>query len=124
MARRSKPTAQLKSLVCARAAEILGDSQKITLKKGPPEHRPSALTLAELAKAAAEQNLRLETESYHAEHETPPEGVFQPAWRKSRTPGQVILRKLDTIHDVATILNPVGHQGESTAASCKAWVTV
>jgi CO/xanthine dehydrogenase Mo-binding subunit len=26
--------------------------------------------------------------------------------------GQVILRKLDTIHDVATILNPVGHQGQ------------
>ena len=26
--------------------------------------------------------------------------------------GQVHLRKLDTVHDVATILNPVGHQGQ------------
>ena len=26
--------------------------------------------------------------------------------------GQVPLRKLNTVHDVATILNPVGHQGQ------------
>ena len=114
-----KATAQLKSLVCARAAEILGDSSdKITLKKGRlsiDQARSRSLTLAELAKAAAEQNLRLETESYHAEHETPPEGVFAACVAEVSvdvSTGQVILRKLDTIHDVATILNPVGHQGQ------------
>ena len=114
-----KATAQLKSLVCARAAEILGDSSdKITLKKGRlsiDQARSRSLTLAELAKAAAEQNLRLETESYHAEHETPPEGVFAACVAEVSvdvSTGQVILRKLDTIHNVATILNPVGHQGQ------------
>jgi putative selenate reductase molybdopterin-binding subunit len=114
-----KATAQLKSLLCARAAEILGaSSDKITLKKGRlsiDQAGSRSLTLAELAKAAAEHNLRLETESYHAEHETPPEGVFAACVAEVSvdvSTGQVILRKLDTIHDVATILNPVGHQGQ------------
>jgi carbon-monoxide dehydrogenase large subunit len=112
-------TAQLKSLLCARAAEILGaTSDKIALKKGRlsiAQAGSRSLTLAELAKAAAEKNLRLETESYHAEHETPPEGVFAACVAEvsvDLSTGQVTLRKLDTIHDVATILNPVGHQGQ------------
>ncbi|HSE87732.1 MAG TPA: xanthine dehydrogenase family protein molybdopterin-binding subunit [Candidatus Binatia bacterium] len=114
-----KAAAQLKSLTCARAAEILGaSSDKITLKKGRlsiAQAGGRSLTLAELAKAAAEKNLRFETESYHAEQEIPPEGVFAACVAEvsvDAPTGQVTLRKLDTIHDVATILNPVGHQGQ------------
>ncbi len=74
-----------------------------------------SLSLVALAKAAAAKNLSLETESYHAEHETPPEGVFAACVAEvavDLSTGLVKLRKLDTIHDVATILNPVGHQGQ------------
>jgi xanthine dehydrogenase molybdopterin-binding subunit B len=38
--------------------------------------------------------------------------------------GQVHLRKLNPVHDVATILNPVGHQGRSTAALFRESVTL
>ncbi|MBM4260805.1 MAG: xanthine dehydrogenase family protein molybdopterin-binding subunit [Deltaproteobacteria bacterium] len=114
-----KATAQLKSLICDRAAEMLGVSKdKISLKNGRLSGDRAggrSLTLAELAKAAAAKNLNLETESYHAEHETPPEGAFAACVAEvgvDVNTGQVTLRRLDTIHDVATILNPVGHQGQ------------
>jgi CO/xanthine dehydrogenase Mo-binding subunit len=114
-----KAAAQLKSLLCGRAAEMLGvSSDKIILKKGrlSTAHGDGrSLTLAQLAEAAAAKNLALETESYHAEHETPPEGVFAACVAEVAvdvSTGQVTVRQLDTIHDVATILNPVGHQGQ------------
>jgi len=114
-----KATAQLKSLLCERAAQMLGASRdQIILKKGRLSMAQAggrALTLVELAEAAAAKNLALETESYHAEHETPPEGVFAACVAEvgiDVSTGQVMLRKLDTVHDVATILNPVGHQGQ------------
>ena len=47
--------------------------------------------------------------------ETPAEGVFTACVAEVYVDietGQVHLRKLDTVHDVATILNPVGHQGQ------------
>ena len=114
-----KATAQLKSLLCERAAEMLGaPSDKIILKKGRlsvAQAGGRSLTLVELAEAAAAKNLALETESYHAEHETPPEGVFAACVAEVAvdvSTGQLTVRQLDTIHDVATILNPVGHQGQ------------
>ena len=114
-----KAAAQLKSLLCERAAEMLGaPKDKIILKKGRLSvDQPGGrwLSLAALAKAAAAKKLSLETESYHAEHETPPEGVFAACVAEvavDLSTGLVKLRKLDTIHDVATILNPVGHQGQ------------
>jgi len=114
-----KATAQLKSLLCERAAQMLGASRdQIILKKGRLSMAQAggrALTLVELAEAAAAKNLALETESYHAEHETPPEGVFAACVAEvgiDVSTGQVMLRKLNTVHDVATILNPVGHQGQ------------
>jgi CO/xanthine dehydrogenase Mo-binding subunit len=114
-----KATAQLKSLLCERAAGMLGvSSDKIIVKKGrlsAAQAGGRSLTLAELAEAAAAKNLALETESYHAEHETPPEGVFAACVAEVAvdvSTGQLTVRRLDTIHDVATILNPVGHQGQ------------
>ncbi|MGN6733809.1 MAG: xanthine dehydrogenase family protein molybdopterin-binding subunit, partial [Candidatus Binatia bacterium] len=114
-----KATEQLKSLLCEQAAEMLGaSSDQIIIKKGrlgAPRAAGRWLTLAELAEAAAAKSLNLRTESYHAEHETPPEGVFAACVAEvgiDVSTGQVMLRKLDTIHDVATILNPVGHQGQ------------
>jgi CO/xanthine dehydrogenase Mo-binding subunit len=93
-------------------------SDKIILKKGRlsvAQAGGRSLTLVELAEAAAAKNLALETESYHAEHETPPEGVFAACVAEVAvdvSTGQLTVRQLDTIHDVATILNPVGHQGQ------------
>jgi len=114
-----KAAAQLKSLLCERAAGMLGvSSDKIIVKKGrlsAAQAGGRSLTLAELAEAAAAKNLALETESYHAEHETPPEGVFAACVAEVAvdvSTGQLTVRRLDTIHDVATILNPVGHQGQ------------
>jgi len=111
-----KAAGQLKALLCELAAELLGvPSDQIIIKKGrlsAPRRDGHSITLAELA---AVKNLIVETESYHAEHETPPEGVFAACVAEvgiDVSTGQVMLRKLDTIHDVATILNPVGHQGQ------------
>ncbi|MSP41050.1 MAG: xanthine dehydrogenase family protein molybdopterin-binding subunit [Deltaproteobacteria bacterium] len=112
-------TAKLKSLICERAAAMLAvTSDQVALKNGRLSAAPAnarSLSLAEFAKAAAEANLKLEVESYHSETETPPEGVFAACVAEVHVDlatGQVELRKLDTIHDVATILNPVGHQGQ------------
>jgi CO/xanthine dehydrogenase Mo-binding subunit len=114
-----KAAGQLKALLRERAAEMLGaPSDQIIIKKGrlsAPRAVARSLTFAELAEAAIVKNITLETESYHAEHETPPEGVFAACVAEvgiDVSTGQVALRKLDTIHDVATILNPVGHQGQ------------
>ena len=113
-----KAAAKLKSLLCERAAELLGaSSDKVVLKNGRLSLGEGArsLSLAEFAKAVADTNIALEVESYHSENETPPEGVFAACVAEvyvDVTTGQVQVRRLDTIHDVATILNPVGHQGQ------------
>ena len=114
-----KAAAQLKSLLCEQAAAMFGTaSDKVMLKNGrlwTDQPATRSLSLAEFARAAADKNLKLEVESYHAERETPPEGVFAACIAEvavDPTTGQVTVRKLDTIHDVATILNPVGHQGQ------------
>jgi CO/xanthine dehydrogenase Mo-binding subunit len=109
--------AKLKALLLQRAAEMLGVSvDKVILKGGRLSAEPAgshSLSLAEVAATA--KNHPLEVESYHAETETPPEGVFAACIAEvyvDVATGQIHLRKLDTIHDVATILNPVGHQGQ------------
>ncbi len=113
-----KAAAKLKSLLCERTAEMFGaSSDKVILKNGrlTLAGGPRSLSLAEFAKAAADRNISLEVESYHSENETPPEGVFAACVAEvyvDVTTGQVQVRRLDTIHDVATILNPVGHQGQ------------
>jgi CO/xanthine dehydrogenase Mo-binding subunit len=111
--------AKLKALLSERAAEMLGvSSNEVILKGGRLTARPAgsrSLSLAEIAGAAAAKHQQLEVQSYHAETETPPEGVFAACVAEVQVDvatGQVRLRKLDTIHDVATILNPVGHQGQ------------
>src|SRR5438309_12013282 len=74
-----------------------------------------SLSLAQVAAAAAAKGERLDVESYHQETETPPEGVFTACVAEVDVDietGQVHLRKLNTVHDVATVLNPVGHQGQ------------
>jgi CO/xanthine dehydrogenase Mo-binding subunit len=75
-----KAAAKLKMLLAERAAEILGvSSGKVVLKGGrlsAGRGGSRALSLAEVAKAAAARNQPIEVQSYHAETETPPEGVF------------------------------------------------
>jgi CO/xanthine dehydrogenase Mo-binding subunit len=73
------------------------------------------LSLAQIAAAVAAEGERLQVESYYEATETPPEGVFTACVAEvyvDTETGQVHLRKVNTVHDVATILNPVGHQGQ------------
>jgi CO/xanthine dehydrogenase Mo-binding subunit len=110
---------KLKALMRERGAEILGvSSDETVVEKGRvsiERDRSRFLSLGQLAAAAGARGRRLEVESYHQATETPPEGVFTACVAEvhvdSET-GRVDLRKLDTVHDVATILNPVGHQGQ------------
>ena len=110
---------KLKALLRDRAAEMLGVSaDEIVIKKGrlrSERHTSRSLSLAQIAAAASVKGERLEVESYHEATETPAEGVFTACVAEvyvDRETGQVHLRKLNTVHDVATILNPVGHQGQ------------
>jgi CO/xanthine dehydrogenase Mo-binding subunit len=111
--------AELKSLLCEQAAAMFGVARdKVMLKNGrlrTDQPRARSLSLAEFARVATDKSLKLEVESYHAERETPPEGVFAACVAEvavDPATGKVTVRKLDTIHDVATVLNPVGHQGQ------------
>jgi CO/xanthine dehydrogenase Mo-binding subunit len=110
---------KLKALLRDRAAAMLGVSaQEIALEKGrlvSKRQRSRSLSLAQVAAAASASGEPLEVESYHEATETPAEGVFTACVAEvsvDTETGQVHLRKLDTVHDVATILNPVGHQGQ------------
>ncbi len=114
-----KAVDQLKALLRQRAAKMLGVSADgIAIKNGKAavEGRSApSLSLAQMAAAAAAEGERLEVESYYEATETPPEGVFTACVAEvyvDTETGQVHLRKLNTVHDVATILNPVGHQGQ------------
>jgi CO/xanthine dehydrogenase Mo-binding subunit len=114
-----KAAAQLKSLLYEQAAAMFGVARdKVMLKNGrlrTDQPRARSLSLAEFARVATDKSLKLEVESYHAERETPPEGVFAACVAEvavDPATGKVTVRKLDTIHDVATVLNPVGHQGQ------------
>ena len=110
---------KLKTLLREQAAEMLEvPVEEIEFKRGRlihTRHRSKALSLAEVAADAAAKGRCLEVESYHVEAETPPEGVFTACVAEvyvDTETGQVHLRELNTVHDVATILNPVAHQGQ------------
>jgi CO/xanthine dehydrogenase Mo-binding subunit len=114
-----KAVDQLKVLLRDRAAKMLGVSADgIAIKNGKAVvagRSARSLSLAQIAAAAAAEGERLQVESYYEATETPPEGVFTACVAEvyvDTETGQVHLRKLDTVHDVATILNPVGHQGQ------------
>jgi CO/xanthine dehydrogenase Mo-binding subunit len=111
---------KLKLLLRETAAEILGVSaEDTTIKNGRlvAEQGIScdSLSLSQIAAAAASKGKRLEVESYYEATETPAEGVFAVCVAEVYVDietGQVRLRKLNTIHDVSTILHPVNHQGQ------------
>jgi len=110
---------KLKVLLCERAAEMLGiPPEEIELKKGrliSKSNNAKSLSLAQVAAGAIANGQPLQVESYHQEIETPAEGVFTACIAEvyvDTETGQIQLRKLNTVHDVATILNPMGHQGQ------------
>jgi CO/xanthine dehydrogenase Mo-binding subunit len=114
-----KAVDKLKALLRHRGAEMLGvAAEEIAIRKGRllvERHSSRSLSLAQIAAAAAVEGKPLEVESYYEATETPPEGVFTACVAEvyvDTETGQVHLRKLNTVHDVATILNPVGHQGQ------------
>jgi CO/xanthine dehydrogenase Mo-binding subunit len=92
--------------------------EEIEFKKGrliSKGNNAKSLSLAQVAAGAIANGQPLQVESYHQETETPAEGVFTACVAEvyvDTETGQIQLRKLNTVHDVATILNPVGHQGQ------------
>jgi CO/xanthine dehydrogenase Mo-binding subunit len=110
---------KLKTVLRECAAAMLGaPADTIEMKNGrlSVKHAPGqSVTFAQISAAAAAKGERIEVESYYSATETPPEGVFTACVAEvfvDVETGQVHLRKLDTVHDVATVLNPVGHQGQ------------
>lgn len=114
-----KAVDKLKALIRDQGAEMLGvRPTEVVIKKGRlrvERSRGRSLSLAQVAAGAAARGRPLAVESYHQATETPPEGVFTACIAEVQVDtetGQVSVRRLDTVHDVATILNPVGHQGQ------------
>jgi CO/xanthine dehydrogenase Mo-binding subunit len=110
---------KLKTLLQKSGAEIFGVSAgEVAIKKGrlvAERGGSPAVSLAQAAATAASKGEALEVESYFEATETPAEGVFAACVAEVQVDGetgQLYLRKLDTVHDVATILNPVSHQGQ------------
>jgi xanthine dehydrogenase molybdenum-binding subunit len=110
---------KLKAILRERAADILAVPQdQIVAKKGcfgPARSGPKALSLAEIAAVETAKGRTLQVESYFQASETPPEGVFSVCVAEVEVDvetGQVRLRKLNSVHDVAMILNPTAHQGQ------------
>jgi CO/xanthine dehydrogenase Mo-binding subunit len=110
---------KLKALLRERGAELLGGSaEEVAIKKGRlvlERGGTRSLSLAQVAAAMAGKKQPLEVESYFEATETPAEGVFAACVAEvyvDKDTGQVQLRKLDTVHDVSTILHPVNHQGQ------------
>ena len=111
--------AKLKALLQRQAAEIFRCTpEEVVLKAGRLvfQRDPSrSLSLGQLATAAAAKGPSIEVQSYFEATETPAEGVFAALVAEVEVDGetgQIRLRKLTTAHDVGTILNPLGHQGQ------------
>lgn len=110
---------KLKALLRQRGAKMLGvTAEGVEIGNGGIVTRGRglrSLSLAEIAAAAAAEGEPLQVESYYRATETPPEGVFTACVAEVEVDtetGEVRLRKLHSVHDVATILNPIGHQGQ------------
>lgn len=110
---------KLKLVLRERAAEIFAvPSEAVVMKSGRcsvERDRSKSLSLAQITDAMASKGQDLVVESYFEATATPTEGVFSVCIAEvyvDTETGQVHLRKLDTVHDVGTILNPVNHQGQ------------
>jgi carbon-monoxide dehydrogenase large subunit len=110
---------KLKTALRERGAKLLGVSaEEIDIRNGKiaaPARTARTLSWGEVAAAAEAAGEPLQVQSYYQATETPPEGVFTACVAEVKVDedtGQVRLRKLNTVHDVATILNPIGHQGQ------------
>jgi CO/xanthine dehydrogenase Mo-binding subunit len=95
----------------ATAPEVVYKGGKLALRNASSR----SLSLAEIGAGAARKGLSTEVQSFFRATETPAEGVFAACVAEvfvDVETGRVEVRKLDTVHDVATILNPMGHQGQ------------
>jgi CO/xanthine dehydrogenase Mo-binding subunit len=110
---------KMKTLVCEMAAEMLRVAvEEIFMRKGRlvvGNNRSRSLSLVQVASNALAKGRQVEVQTYFEATETPPEGVFAACIAEvyvDTETGQIHVRKLNTVHDVATILNPVNHQGQ------------
>ncbi len=110
---------KLKTLLQRRAAEMFHCAPaEVFLESGRlvvRGERSRPISFGQLAGTAAACGESIEVQSYFEATETPTEGVFAALVAEVEVDGetgQIRLRKLTTAHDVGTILNPLGHQGQ------------
>ena len=108
---------KLKVLLGQRAAEMFDVApEEVLFKKGRFEVKGESsrsLSFSQIAQRTEQQ--AIEVESFFRATETPAEGVFAACIAEVYVDvetGQVSVQKLNTAHDVATILNPISHQGQ------------
>ncbi len=111
--------AKLRALLQKRAAEMFECAPEEVFLKGGRlivrGDRSKSISFGRLAGAVAKQGQSIEVQSYFEATESPAEGVFSALVAEVEVDGetgQIRLRKLTTAHDVGTILNPLGHQGQ------------
>lgn len=110
---------KIKALLKDRAAEEFKCApEEIFLENGRSGvhgDRAKSISFGRLAAGAAAQGQTIEAQTYFEATESPAEGVFSALVAEVEVDaetGQIRLRKLTTAHDVGTILNPLGHQGQ------------
>ncbi len=109
----------LKAELKKRAAELFHcGPEEVILEAGRlirRGRRSQSLTFSQLAEAAAARGQSVQVQSYFEASEIPAEGVFSALVAEVKVnveTGELQVLKLITTHDVGTILNPVGHQGQ------------
>ena len=114
---------ELKARLVALAAELLeGPEDEVVLEggharlRGQPERVISLEELASRAVAASGQDLVARSELRDGEPDVTSFCVQVAEVQVDRETGQLQVRSMVTAHDVATILNPVGHQGQINGA--------
>ncbi|MGH8056542.1 MAG: xanthine dehydrogenase family protein molybdopterin-binding subunit, partial [Candidatus Entotheonellia bacterium] len=112
-------TEELKSLICAVAAQVLGcGSEEVRFEEGRcsvKEAPERSLTLAEVAAAALAHERPLRAQKLYRVTDSPHVTAFSAQVVELEVDpdtGQITLLDVVTAHDVGTIINPLSHQGQ------------
>jgi CO/xanthine dehydrogenase Mo-binding subunit len=110
---------KVKMVLKERAAQMFHCSPgEVVFEKGRlfvNDERSKSLSIAQVVEASAAKGDPIEVQSYFKSEEVPAEGVFSACVAEvyvDEDTGKVHVRRLTTAHDIGTILNPVGHQGQ------------
>ncbi len=110
---------ELKGMICAAAAQVLGGrAEHVTLEggrcvlQGAPER---SLSLADVARAALAHERPLRVQKFYSVSQSPHMTAFSAQVVELEVDvetGMLKLLEVVTAHDVGTVINPLGHQGQ------------